>query len=68
MSEKFYLQVYNAIKDVESQPTCSSKTLVAFNGLHCVISQKIELFITIAVRTSNPVLHLSTVVFVYSNI
>jgi hypothetical protein len=29
------------------------KHLLTFNGLHGVISQKIELFITIAVRTSN---------------
>jgi hypothetical protein len=27
---------------------------MTFNGLHGVISQKIELFITTAVRTSNP--------------
>jgi hypothetical protein len=27
---------------------------LAFNGLHGVISQKTELFITTAVRTSNP--------------
>jgi hypothetical protein len=27
---------------------------LAFNGLHCVISQKIELVITTALRTSNP--------------
>jgi hypothetical protein len=30
------------------------KCRLAFNGLHCVISQKIELFITTDVRTSNP--------------
>lgn len=30
------------------------KRLLTFNGLQGVISQKIELFITIAVRTSNP--------------
>jgi hypothetical protein len=29
------------------------KCLLTFNGLHGVISQKIELFITTAVRTSN---------------
>jgi hypothetical protein len=27
---------------------------LTFNGLHGVISQKLELFITTAVRTSNP--------------
>jgi hypothetical protein len=31
-----------------------SERLVIFNGLHSVISQKIELFITIAVRTLDP--------------
>jgi hypothetical protein len=30
------------------------KRLLTFNGLHCVISQKTELFITTGVRTSNP--------------
>jgi hypothetical protein len=30
------------------------KRRLTFNGLHCVISQKIELFLTTAVRTSNP--------------
>jgi hypothetical protein len=34
---------------------CSSETSVAFNGLRSVISQKIILFITTAVRTSDPV-------------
>jgi hypothetical protein len=29
---------------------------LTFNGLHEVISQKIQLFITAAVRTSNPIL------------
>jgi hypothetical protein len=33
---------------------CSSETLVDFNGLLSVISQKVLLFITTAVRTSNP--------------
>jgi hypothetical protein len=36
------------------QAVCSSETSVDFNGLHGVISQKLELFITAAVRTSNP--------------
>jgi hypothetical protein len=31
---------------------CFSETFFDFNGLHGVISQKIELFITTAVRTS----------------
>jgi hypothetical protein len=32
---------------------------LTFNGLHGVISQKMKLFITKAVRTSNPILHAS---------
>jgi hypothetical protein len=32
----------------------SSEISVDFNGLHSVVSQKIVLFITTAVRTSNP--------------
>jgi hypothetical protein len=32
----------------------TSETSVAFNGLHGVIFQKIELFIITAVRTSDP--------------
>jgi hypothetical protein len=39
---------------------CSSETSVDFNGLHGVISQKIELLITTALRTSNPTEGLST--------
>jgi hypothetical protein len=31
------------------------KRRLTFNGLHGVISQKVVLFITIAVRTSNPI-------------
>jgi hypothetical protein len=30
------------------------KRRLAFNGLHCVVPQTTELFITTAVRTSNP--------------
>jgi hypothetical protein len=33
---------------------CSSETPVGLNGIHGVISQKTELFIPTAVRTSNP--------------
>jgi hypothetical protein len=33
---------------------CSSEMSVDFNGLHGVISQKMVLFITTAVRASNP--------------
>jgi hypothetical protein len=36
----------------------SPKRRLTFNGLHSVISQKIVLFMTTAVRTSNPSLHL----------
>jgi hypothetical protein len=37
--------------------TCSSETSVNFNKLHGIIFQKIELYITTAVRTLNPVLY-----------
>jgi hypothetical protein len=37
------------------EATCSSKRSINFNGLHGVISQKIGLFITTAVITSNPI-------------
>jgi hypothetical protein len=33
---------------------CYSEISVIFNGLHGVISQKIEVFVTTAVRTSTP--------------
>jgi hypothetical protein len=40
---------------LKMEVTCSSETSVStFSGLHGIISQKIELFITTAVRTSNP--------------
>jgi hypothetical protein len=38
---------------LKMKATSSSETWVDFNGLHGVISQKIELFITTAVRTSD---------------
>jgi hypothetical protein len=34
--------------------TCSSEMVVNFNGLHSIISQQIEVFITTGVRTSSP--------------
>jgi hypothetical protein len=37
------------------EATCSSKRQLTFNRLHGVASQKIELFITTAVRTSDHV-------------
>jgi hypothetical protein len=36
------------------EATYSSETSVEFSGLHCVIPQKMELFITTAMRSSNP--------------
>jgi hypothetical protein len=36
------------------EATCCFETSDNFYGLHGVLSQKIELFITTAVRTSNP--------------
>jgi hypothetical protein len=41
---------------------------LTFNGLHGVISQKMVLFITTAVRTSDPTLSLQTFVLVYPSI
>jgi hypothetical protein len=40
--------------DPEDGGDVPSKHQLTFNGLHGVISQKIVLFITTAVRTSNP--------------
>jgi hypothetical protein len=42
------------ISTLKIEATCSSETSVTFNELHSVISQKMELFITTAVRTSDP--------------
>jgi hypothetical protein len=42
---------------LKMEAACSSGTSVTFNGLHGDISQKIELFITTAVETSNPTTH-----------
>jgi hypothetical protein len=36
------------------EATCSSETSADLNGIHGVISQKAELFLTTDVRTSNP--------------
>jgi hypothetical protein len=46
---------YNAMQSVE-KPTDVSVVLGLFNELHAAISQKIAIFITTAVRTSNPTL------------
>jgi hypothetical protein len=40
---------------VKVEVTCSSKRRLALKGLHGVTFQKLELFITIAVRTTNPI-------------
>jgi hypothetical protein len=42
---------------------CSFETSVTFTGLHGVISQMIELFITTVVRTSNPTQQFKMIVF-----
>jgi hypothetical protein len=42
------------INKARSQREAGSNQNSAFNGLHGVITQKIELFITTAERTSNP--------------
>jgi hypothetical protein len=39
---------------LKMEVTCFSETSVEFNGVHCVMSQKIALFITTAVGRSNP--------------
>jgi hypothetical protein len=39
---------------LKMEATCSSKRRLTLKGLHSVISQKIELCITTAVRNSNP--------------
>jgi hypothetical protein len=44
------------------EATCSPKRLLAYNRLHGVIPQNTELFITTAVRTSNP-----TCLYIISN-
>jgi hypothetical protein len=44
---------YSSNLQMEKIP--SPKSQLTFNGLHGVISQKIELFIGTAVRTSNPI-------------
>jgi hypothetical protein len=42
------------MSQVRNQREARSKQSQAFNGLRSVVSQKTELFITTAVRTSNP--------------
>jgi hypothetical protein len=48
--EEFHLLGYKAIYSVESKH---------FNGLHGIVSKKIDLFITISVRNSNPYMMLA---------
>jgi hypothetical protein len=56
--EEFYLLGYKAVWSVERHPFGGTRRLhlppkhqLTCNGLHGIISQKIELFITTAVRT-----------------
>jgi hypothetical protein len=54
--EEFYLLGYNAAQSVERQTTIrrsisSPKRRSALNGLHGIISQKTEIFITTVVRS-----------------
>jgi hypothetical protein len=42
---------HTGVKTRGKQATCFSETLIDFNGLRGVVSQKIVLFITAAVRT-----------------
>jgi hypothetical protein len=59
--KEFYLPSYNAVESVERRfgGICRRyfppKRRLKFNGLHGIISQKTELFITTGVRTSNPI-------------
>jgi hypothetical protein len=46
---------------LKMEAICSSETSVDVNGLHGVISQKIVLFITTAVRTSH-----STITYIFA--
>jgi hypothetical protein len=52
---------YSATLNMEA--TCSSETSVDFHGLHGVISQKMELFITTAMKTSDPTTLMTTSLF-----
>jgi hypothetical protein len=46
-----FLDYSSALK---METMCSPQTSVDFNGLHGILSQKIDLSITTTVRTSNP--------------
>jgi hypothetical protein len=52
--EESHILGYDTLYSVESLQMFWRKRRLTFNGLHGVISQKIGLFITIAVRTLNP--------------
>jgi hypothetical protein len=43
---------------LKMEATYSSETSIDFQDVHGVISQKIDLFLTTAVRTSNPIYHI----------
>jgi hypothetical protein len=54
-------------KNKQSETLVALLAAVTFNGLHGVISQKAVLFITTAVRTSNPVcVTTGSIYFVYT--
>jgi hypothetical protein len=54
--EEFYLLGHNAVLSVESKP---SKRPLTFNGLHDVISHKIQLFIIAIIHLERPYRHVS---------
>jgi hypothetical protein len=49
-----YSKKETSVKQVASSKYVPPKRRLTFNGLHGVTSQKIELFISIALRTSYP--------------
>jgi hypothetical protein len=64
-NKEFYLLRYNDVYSAENQPTFRR---MVFNGLYGVTSQKIKLFLTTAVRTSNLtnlIIHTNFVVMLY---
>jgi hypothetical protein len=57
VSEEHIASIFRVeeISSANNQQASSLPRPLTFNGLHGVISQKMMLFITIAVKTSNPI-------------
>jgi hypothetical protein len=51
-------RLYLQSSTLKMEAICSSETST-FNGPHCIVSQNIELFLTTAVRNSNPTKYVS---------